>query len=56
MTIEIYNRRIKMKTIKKMICCAMLLAVACVFAGCHTVHGAGEDIEQGGEEIQHAAE
>lgn len=46
----------KMKTMKKVICCAMLLAVMCLFAGCHTVHGAGEDVEKGGQKIQQESE
>ncbi|MCG7601403.1 entericidin A/B family lipoprotein [Halomonas sp. McH1-25] len=32
-----------------------LLMAATVLTGCNTLEGAGEDIEQGGEEIQDAA-
>lgn len=45
-----------MKTIRTIICCVVLFATVCLFAGCHTMHGAGEDIEKGGEHIQKAAE
>ncbi len=45
-----------MARIKKIICCLMLLSVGCLFTGCHTVKGAGEDVERGGEKIQNAAE
>ena len=31
------------------------LFVASVTAGCNTMHGAGEDIERGGERIQEGA-
>jgi len=30
----------------------MALAAAGVMAGCNTMHGAGQDIERGGEKIQ----
>ena len=40
-----------MSNIKKIICCVVLFSVICLFAGCHTVHGAGEDIEHGGQAI-----
>ena len=30
--------------------------VAAVLAGCHTMHGLGQDVERGGEKIQGAAE
>ena len=32
-----------------------LLLAATVLAGCNTIHGAGADIERGGEKIQDAA-
>jgi len=35
---------------------AVLLAVASLAAGCNTMHGAGQDIERGGEKIQNAAD
>ena len=46
-----------MAKIKRIICSLLLLvAVSCFFAGCHTVEGAGKDIERGGEKIQESAE
>ncbi|MCB1587787.1 MAG: entericidin A/B family lipoprotein [Xanthomonadales bacterium] len=33
-----------------------LLAAACATTGCNTIHGAGQDIERAGEEIQDAAD
>lgn len=30
----------------------IVLAVAAFTAGCNTIHGAGEDLERGGEKIQ----
>jgi entericidin B len=44
-----------MNTIRIM-CCLILFSVVCLFAGCHTVHGAGEDIEHGGQAIEKAAD
>jgi predicted small secreted protein len=46
----------KMAKIKKIICCIIIFAVSAVFTGCHTVKGAGQDIEQGGKAIQREAE
>lgn len=33
----------------------LALATTAITAGCHTVHGAGQDIENGGKDIKHAA-
>lgn len=33
----------------------LVLALAAFTAGCNTMHGAGEDIERGGEKIQEQA-
>ena len=41
---------------KKLIYCMVGLAFASFLSACHTVHGAGQDIEQGGQSIQNAAE
>jgi predicted small secreted protein len=38
------------------ICLATLLTIACLAAGCNTIHGAGKDIEAGGEAIQKASD
>jgi entericidin B len=47
----------KMSRVKRIIFSLLLAAaVSCLFAGCHTVKGAGEDIERGGEKIQESAE
>lgn len=45
-----------MSRLRKMIGCIILLSVMCVAAGCHTMKGAGQDIEQGGKDIQKAAD
>jgi predicted small secreted protein len=44
------------RTLAKVINSLLLAAVAVVFAGCNTMHGAGEDIERGGEKIQQKAD
>jgi predicted small secreted protein len=45
-----------MSAVKKTIYCVVVfLTVCCMFAGCHTVKGAGEDIERGGQKIQEEA-
>lgn len=42
---------------KRMLAFSLLLMfTAGALGGCNTLEGAGEDIEQGGEEIQEAAE
>ncbi|MFC4274699.1 entericidin A/B family lipoprotein [Achromobacter aloeverae] len=33
-----------------------MLAFSTLVAGCNTMHGAGQDIERGGEKIQNAAD
>lgn len=33
----------------------IILALAAFTAGCNTMHGAGQDIERGGEKIQESA-
>ena len=33
-----------------------MVTIACLTAGCHTIKGAGEDIEAGGEALQRAAD
>lgn len=33
----------------------LAMLAATVLAGCNTMHGAGEDIERGGEKIQESA-
>ena len=33
----------------------LILAIAAFTGGCNTMHGAGEDIERGGEKIQEQA-
>ncbi len=45
-----------MRNVKKAVFGLMLLLAVFLFIGCHTVHGAGEDIERGGESIEHAAD
>ncbi len=37
------------------LCLSILMALICL-PGCHTVHGAGEDIEGAGEAIQDSAD
>ena len=45
-----------MSTVKKVICCLMVLSILCLFTGCNMLHGAGKDIENAGEGIQNAAD
>jgi predicted small secreted protein len=45
-----------MSTVRKLICCLVLLSTLCLFAGCNTVEGAGKDIEKAGKGIQKAAD
>jgi len=47
------NKEKRMNTRKWFL--VMALFAASVTAGCHTMHGAGEDIERGGEKIQENA-
>ena len=45
-----------MNRIAKLLCFAcVLLAMVIIPIGCHTMEGAGKDIEKAGEEIQDAA-
>ncbi len=45
-----------MKKIGRLICLAFLsLIIAVSLTGCHTLHGAGEDIEGAGESIERAS-
>jgi len=42
-----------MKKLKRTIICLLLAVVGqIVFAGCHTAHGFGEDMENAGQSIQ----
>lgn len=34
---------------------SIVLSIAAFTAGCNTMHGAGQDIERGGEKIQESA-
>ncbi len=34
----------------------VMLAISALVSGCNTMHGAGQDIERGGEKIQGAAD
>ncbi|KGF31174.1 MULTISPECIES: entericidin A/B family lipoprotein [Oligella] len=45
----------KLSKLTRMFVLALGLAGAVFATGCNTVHGAGEDIEAGGEAIQRAA-
>lgn len=40
---------------KKNLLIPLLLALSAFVAGCNTMEGMGEDIERGGEKIQHEA-
>ena len=49
--------RSKIMKLSKTLALWCVLIVCCVtLFGCNTIHGAGEDIEQGGQAIQKAAE
>ncbi|BET13569.1 MULTISPECIES: entericidin A/B family lipoprotein [Pandoraea] len=41
---------------KRLIAIALLSGFALGLAGCNTIHGAGKDVEKGGEAIQGAAD
>jgi predicted small secreted protein len=42
-----------MKKMKQVMFCVLLAVVGqIVFAGCHTAHGFGEDVESAGQSIQ----
>jgi entericidin A len=51
--VDIKNRKVKMKTLKKLVACLVLLTfTAGVVTGCNTARGFGEDMESAGESIQ----
>jgi entericidin B len=58
MTVGRQNKGEFIMRIKKNLTTIMLLVLALVFLiqGCNTMHGAGKDIEEGGEAIQRAAD
>lgn len=41
---------------KRLIAIALLSGFALGLAGCNTIHGAGEDVQKGGQAIQGAAD
>ena len=41
---------------KAMLMLAILTSLGLSIAGCNTVHGAGQDVERGGEKMQDAAD
>lgn len=43
------------KAMKTSIWLSIVLSIAAFTAGCNTMHGAGQDIERGGEKIQESA-
>lgn len=43
------------KAMKTPIWLSIVLTMCAVVAGCNTIHGAGKDIERGGEKIQEQA-
>jgi predicted small secreted protein len=44
---------LRMSNMKKL---TFIIAISCfLLTACHTVHGVGEDIESGGEAIQHVS-
>lgn len=42
--------------IRKIIAAAVLLVCVWTLSGCHTLHGVGQDIEDGGKAIQKSSE
>jgi entericidin B len=44
------------KTLAKVVNAMLIAGLAVVFSGCNTMHGAGKDIERGGEKIQEKAD
>jgi len=46
-----------MKTSRKHLALFILASALCAFfsAGCHTVHGVGQDLDSAGKHIEHAA-
>jgi len=54
---DIESKGMNMSRMRRiLVCVATLLALALVTAGCNTMHGAGEDLEAGGEAIQDATD
>jgi predicted small secreted protein len=50
---ELDIKRLRMSNMKKL---TFIIAISCfLLTACHTVHGVGEDIESGGEAIQHVS-
>ncbi len=45
-----------MRTVKQMILILSVLAVVGGISGCNTVKGAGQDLKQGGQAIENAAD
>lgn len=44
------------RTLAKLLTPLLITGLAVVFTGCNTMHGAGKDIERGGEKIQEKAD
>jgi predicted small secreted protein len=44
-----------MKSFKRLLKCGIILSFAVILPACNTVHGAGKDIERGGEKLQDAS-
>lgn len=44
------------RTLAKLVTSLLITGLAVVFSGCNTMHGAGKDIERGGEKIQEKAD
>ncbi|MBM4146563.1 MAG: entericidin A/B family lipoprotein [Nitrospira sp.] len=42
--------------VKKLILAVLIIIYLTVLAGCHTIHGVGQDIESAGESIQKATD
>ena len=54
---DIASKGMNMKKWKRIwICVTTLLVLTWLTAGCNTIHGAGKDLEAGGEAIQDAAD
>jgi entericidin B len=41
--------------IKRLVSALLTVMLVAVLSGCHTIHGMGQDIEQGGKAIEKAA-
>jgi predicted small secreted protein len=44
------------RTLAKLLTPLLIAGLTVVFTGCNTMHGAGKDIERGGEKIQEKAD